>query len=111
MVSADTRELGGRSKSQRIVLPKASLLHELGLEPTRELISQLEGKPPVDFANAIAGGDTLKLNIRKFGLTGFEAKLDQIIERYESSIRRTTTSSTTSAGYRTSPRRSAWTPT
>jgi uncharacterized protein (TIGR04141 family) len=39
----------------------------------------------VDFANAIAGGDTLKLNIRKFGLTGLEAKLDQIIERYESS--------------------------
>jgi uncharacterized protein (TIGR04141 family) len=84
VVSADTRELGGRSKSRRIVLPKASPLHELDLEPTRELLRQMEGKPAIEFANAIAGGESLKLNLRGFSLSGLEAKLDQIIGFYES---------------------------
>jgi uncharacterized protein (TIGR04141 family) len=83
--SADTRELGGRSKSQRIVMPSAGPLYELGIEPMKELVQLLEGRPDsVDFAHAVAGSDSLKLNLRNFSLSQLQGKLDQIVERYES---------------------------
>jgi uncharacterized protein (TIGR04141 family) len=86
---ADTRELGGRSKSQRTVMPSTGPFHELGIEPTKEWVRQMEGRPTIDFANAVAGSDSLKLNIRRFGLGALEAKLDQIIEHYESNAYKT----------------------
>jgi uncharacterized protein (TIGR04141 family) len=85
IVSADTRELGGRGRSQRTVLPTSGPLDELGIEPTRAWVRQLEGRPPVEFANAVAGSDALRLNLRRFNLTALEEKLGQIVERYESS--------------------------
>ncbi len=83
-VSVDTRELGGRGKSQRTAMSVAGPLDELGIEPTRAWVRQLEGRPPVEFANAVAGSDSLRLNLRRFSLSNLEEKLDQIIERYES---------------------------
>ncbi len=85
VVSADTRELGGRGKSQRIAMPTAGPLDELGIEPTRAWVRQMEGRPVVDFAHAVAGGNSLKLNLRRFSLHSLPDKLDQIIEKYESS--------------------------
>ena len=85
IVSADTRELGGRGRSQRTVLPTSGAFDELGIEPTRAWVRQLEGRPPVEFASAAAGSDALRLNLRRFSLMTLEDKLDQIVERYESS--------------------------
>jgi len=85
VISADTRELGGRGKSQRTVMPTAGPLNELGIEPTRAWLRQLAGRPAIDFANAIAGADSLKLNLPRFTLANLEDKLDQIIDKYESS--------------------------
>jgi uncharacterized protein (TIGR04141 family) len=83
VVSADTRELGGRGKSQRTAMATAGPLEELGIEPTRAWVRQLEGRPTVDFANAVAGGDSLKLNLRRFSFNKLAEKLDQVIDRYE----------------------------
>jgi uncharacterized protein (TIGR04141 family) len=63
----------------------AGPLGELGIEPTREWVRQLEGRPALDFANAVAGSNSLKLNLRRSSLKNLPEKLDQIIERYESS--------------------------
>jgi len=64
-------------------MPSAGPLYELGIEPSEEWVRQLEGVPALDFANAAAGSDALKLKIRNFSLTRLPAKLDQIIEKYE----------------------------
>jgi uncharacterized protein (TIGR04141 family) len=85
VISADTRELGGRGKSQRTAMSTAGPLDELGIEPTREWVRQIEGRPTIDFANAVAGGDSLRLNLRRFSSSRLPEKLDQIIERYGSS--------------------------
>jgi len=85
VISADTRELGGRGKSQRTAMSTAGPLDELGIVPTKAWLRQLEGRPPVEFANAVSGSNSLKLNLRGFSLSKLEEKLDQIIERYESS--------------------------
>jgi uncharacterized protein (TIGR04141 family) len=85
IISADTRGLVGRGRSQRTVMPSAGPLYELGIETDEELVRLLEGKPSADFANAAAGGESLRLKIQKFSLARLQEKLDQIIERYESS--------------------------
>ena len=82
--SADTRGLGGSARSQRTAMPAAGPLYELGIEPSEEWVRQLEGTPTVDFANAAAGSDALKLKLRHFSLVHLEPKLAQIIDRYES---------------------------
>lgn len=85
LISADTRGLVGRGRSQRTVMPSAGPLYELGIETDEELVRLLEGKPTADFANAVAGGESLRLKIRRFSLARLQEKLDQIIEMYESS--------------------------
>jgi uncharacterized protein (TIGR04141 family) len=85
VISADTRGLVGRGRSQRTVMPSAGPLYELGIETDEELVRLLEGKPAADFANAAAGGESLQLKIRGFSLARLQEKLDQIIELYESS--------------------------
>jgi uncharacterized protein (TIGR04141 family) len=85
IISADTRGLVGRGRSQRTVMPSAGPLYELGIETDEELVRLLEGKPTADFANAAAGGESLRLRIQRFSLARLQEKLDQIIEKYESS--------------------------
>jgi uncharacterized protein (TIGR04141 family) len=85
VISAETRGLVGRGRSQRTVMPSAGPLYDLGIETDEELVRLLEGKPTADFANAAAGGESLRLKIRGFSLARLQGKLDQIIELYESS--------------------------
>lgn len=85
IMSADTRGLNQTARSQRTVLPVASALYELGIEPSDEWVRQLTGKPSAQgFANTASGSDSLKLSIRGFKLSSLGDKLDRIIERYES---------------------------
>lgn len=80
--SAETRSMGRRGRSQRIVMPTVSPLHDLGIEPTEDLVRQLEGRPPSEFADGVAGGDILRLRIPEFSLLNLPAKLDEIMDRY-----------------------------
>jgi uncharacterized protein (TIGR04141 family) len=80
--SAETRSMGRRGRSQRIVMPSVSPLHDLGIEPTEDLVRQLEGRPPRDFADGVAGGDILRLKIPEFSLLDLPSKLDEIMDRY-----------------------------
>jgi uncharacterized protein (TIGR04141 family) len=81
--SADTRRLGGRTRSQRTAMASTGPLYELGIEPSEEWVRQLEGAPPIELANAVAGSDSLRMSVRNFSLTQLAEKLDQIIEKYE----------------------------
>jgi uncharacterized protein (TIGR04141 family) len=83
VMSAETRGLNQAARSQRTVLPAASALYELGIEPSDEWVRQLTGKPSIqDFANRVSGADSLKLSLQRFRLAGLSGKLDQIVERF-----------------------------
>ncbi len=74
ILSAETRGLSQTARSQRTVLPLASALYELGIEPSDEWVRQLTGKPSIQgFANTASGSDSLKLSVRDFKLANLNA--------------------------------------
>lgn len=84
--SADTRGLNRSGRSQKVILPVASALEDLGIEPTEEWVRQLSGpaRSP-DFASTASGADSLKLSIKDFSLHDIGPKLKAIEEYYQSS--------------------------
>lgn len=83
--SADTRGLSSTGRSQKTILPTASELYALGIEPSEEWVRQLGGEvDQKDFATTAAGADSLRLTIKDFSLNDLPDKLRQILERYES---------------------------
>ena len=77
--SAETRMLERDGRSQRVILPNASRLSDLGIEPLEEWVRQLTG-PVTDrsFAKTASGADSLRLTIEGFSLTSLPKKLAQI---------------------------------
>ncbi|MBL6275864.1 TIGR04141 family sporadically distributed protein [Micromonospora fiedleri] len=80
----DTRSILGSGRSQTVSLPSAGPLYRLGIEPTVDLVRYLEGRPPEEFANGIAGGDVLRLNLKQFSFRELPTKLDEVLEAFES---------------------------
>jgi uncharacterized protein (TIGR04141 family) len=77
--SADTRGLNRDGRSSKVILPVASALGDLGIDPTEEWVRRLSGAATAaDFATTAAGADSLRLSIKDFKLTRLESKLKQI---------------------------------
>lgn len=77
--SADTKMLSSAGRSQKTVLPEASELTALGIEPLEEWVRQLSGKvADAGFASSATGADSLRLSIKNFALAGLKTKLKQI---------------------------------
>ncbi|MEV6694991.1 DUF6119 family protein [Micromonospora sp. NPDC051196] len=80
----DTRRLVGAGRNQIISMASVGPLHKLGIEPTVDIVRQLEGRPPEGFATGIIGGDTLRLTLNSFRFGDLPIKLDEIIAAYNS---------------------------
>jgi uncharacterized protein (TIGR04141 family) len=80
----DTRSIIGSGRSQVVSMPSVGPLYRLGIEPTVDLVRSLEGKPPEEFANGIAGGDVLRLTLKSFSFNNLPQKLDEITAAYDS---------------------------
>ncbi len=88
--SADTRALEGTGKSQKIILPAAAEMAELGVEPLEEWIRQLSGTVADEsFARSVSGSDSLRLTITDFDLSKLPGKLLKIAEVYKQNIYKT----------------------
>ncbi|WP_199443845.1 DUF6119 family protein [Umezawaea beigongshangensis] len=84
VVSADTKGFSSSSRSQKIILPSASELHELGIETSEEWVKNLGGKVvDADFASTAAGADSLRLTIKDFSLRKLPEKLKEISKVYQ----------------------------
>lgn len=68
-----------------MILPVASALENLGIEPTEDWVRQLSGPArSADFAATASGADSLKLSIKDFSLTALGPKLEAIEKYYQS---------------------------
>ena len=84
--SADTRGLDRDGRSQKVILPVASDLAALGIEPTEEWVRQIKGSASSsNFALTAEGSDSLKLSIKDFSLLNLGDKLRKI-ESYWASL-------------------------
>lgn len=72
-----TNSLGRRGRTQKVSIDLGSL-HALGIETNDDLVRQLRGKPPQDFANDVSGGDMLRLKLPDFSFADLANKLDEI---------------------------------
>lgn len=85
VTSADTKGFHQSARSQKTILPAASELYALGIEPSEEWVRQLGGRvSATSFATTAAGADSLRLSIKDFALRQLPEKLAQIWERYQS---------------------------
>ena len=90
MLSADTKRLEKSGPSQKVILPVASQLYELGIEPTEEWVKQLSGHAiDKSFASTAAGSDSLRLSIDNFALKDLPSKLDAIEAKYNDTAYKT----------------------
>lgn len=84
VTSADTRGYSKTGRSQRTVLPAASDLYLLGIEPNEEWVRKLSGKTDESFAASAVGADSLRLKVKDFDLGKLPAKLRDIIAHHNS---------------------------
>lgn len=83
--SADTRALNRDGRSQKTMLPVASELFALDIEPSEEWVRQLSGTVSASgFASTAAGADSLRLNVKDFTLQDLPEKLKQVKKFYKS---------------------------
>jgi uncharacterized protein (TIGR04141 family) len=80
--AAFTRKPGAHGRTSYVAMPSAGPLFHLGIEPSEDLIRQMEGQPAETFGKGVSGSDTLRLSVKNFSLKGLGAKLEQITEAH-----------------------------
>ncbi|WP_433298957.1 DUF6119 family protein [Actinoplanes sp. CA-030573] len=80
--AAFTRKPGAHGRTSYVAMPEAGPLYHLGIEPSEDLIREMEGKPAEAFGRGVSGGDTLRLSVKDFSLRGLGPKLKEVVDAY-----------------------------